>query len=312
MKPETTKLPVLLLAHNRPALTVQVLEAIRVYAPEKLYFSVDGPNPDRPDDEHLCEEVRRLVEQVDWDCEVHQNYSPRNLGCRRAVAGGISWFFRNEPEGIVLEDDCVPNESFFFFLEQIIHKYREDKRVWGATGANTYHLDIPKGRSYDFIPYALIWGWATWADRWQMYDEHLETWSISRNRAEDFRFRSWRERVAYAPHLSRIKRTGLPDTWDYQWGWTVLRNQGLWVLPAPNMVRNIGLGKDSTHTDWDGPATNSQLQSLESIHHPSTVLVNNDLAESSLDILAPRTIPQHLLGRARGFMRNVYRAIYRL
>jgi hypothetical protein len=303
------RLPVLLLVYNRPRLTAQVLEAIRAYAPTRLYIAGDGPNPVRMGDDELCQEVKNLRSSIDWDCEVLENWAPTNLGCRRAVSAGISWFFEHEKEGIILEDDCLPSSTFFSFLEQMIEQYRDHKDVWGATGANTFHLKLPDDRSYDFVPYALIWGWATWADRWEKYDKNLETWTKKWKKENKFRFRNWQEKVVYSPTLTQIKNNKGPDTWDYQWGWTVLKSQGMWVLPKPNMVTNIGFGSDATHTTWEGPKSNWSVGQFEDFV-PKQIEINGGLSKLVLtnNLSAPWNLAAWVKQQVWSVLRRFYRS----
>lgn len=285
------------------------MEAIRTYKPTKLYISGDGPNPDRSSDVERCEEVRALTAQVDWECEVFESFAGRNLGCRAAVSSGISWFFENEPEGIILEDDCVPNDSFFKFLEEVVERFRDDKEIWGATGANTFHLNVPSDRSYDFIPYALIWGWATWADRWEKYDKALETWTTKWKSSHDFKFRHWQERAVFSRTLSKIKGNRGWDSWAFPWSWTVLSNRGLWIIPKANMMTNIGLGADATHTTWEGPSSNWVTNDLEEVIHPHEIQNNPALADEVLlhQLSAPPTAFHWLTREVRTLARNAYR-----
>ena len=76
------------------------------------------------------------VAQVDWDCEVHHNYSETNLGCRQRVSSGISWVFEQVEDAIILEDDCLPHPTFFAFCAEMLECYRHDQRVSSISGNN--------------------------------------------------------------------------------------------------------------------------------------------------------------------------------
>ena len=115
---------VLLVLFNRPAATRTVFEAIRGAQPPRLYLAADGPRSGHPGDEANCFEARRVVSKVDWPCQVKTLFQEHNLGCGQGPAQAYEWFFTQEEEGIVLEDDCVPDPSFFLFCQELLEKYR--------------------------------------------------------------------------------------------------------------------------------------------------------------------------------------------
>ena len=81
----------------------------------------------------------KIIEQVDWECEVKLLYREENIGCRAAISSGIDWFFRHVDEGIILEDDCLPSKSFFRFCQDLLEKYRHNDRVMQINGS--FYLD---------------------------------------------------------------------------------------------------------------------------------------------------------------------------
>jgi hypothetical protein len=128
--------PVLLLIFRRPDTTARVFEAIRAAKPTRLFVSADGPRGGRPEETERCRMARDLATAVDWDCELRTNFRADNAGCKLAVSGGIRWFFDHVDEGIILEDDCLPSQSFFCFCQELLHRYRDDERVMQISGAN--------------------------------------------------------------------------------------------------------------------------------------------------------------------------------
>ena len=168
------KTPVLILAFNRPDKVQQVIDCVRAYAPSQLFLSVDGPRPDRSEEADRVQEVRDLVNSINWPCEVHTLFQPENKGCRQAVSEAITWFFEHVPEGIILEDDCIPHSSFFPYCEELLEKYRHEESVMMIAGSNLvpeYFKQLES--SYAFSHFALIWGWATWRRAWRKMDVHV-------------------------------------------------------------------------------------------------------------------------------------------
>src|SRR5450759_4497034 len=118
--------PVLFLIFNRSDTTQQVFNQIRQIKPKYLFVAADGPRLDRPVEIEKCLETKSIIQQIDWDCELKSLFSETNLGCRVGVSSAITWFFENVEQGIILEDDCLPDLSFFPYCENLLNKYKDD------------------------------------------------------------------------------------------------------------------------------------------------------------------------------------------
>jgi hypothetical protein len=240
---------VLLLAFNRPQPTLRVLEAVAAARVQRLYVAVDGPRTDRSGESSRVSQVLELVGSRAWADEVHVRSRVENQGCRDGVVDGLDWFFAHEPEGIVLEDDCLPGADFFGFCRAMLDRYRTDGRVWMVSGDNLLGTWRPRRSDY-FFGDGGIWGWASWRRAWQQRDISMELWTdpACRARAREFLGSvGWR---ALSPMYAEVA-AGRIDTWDYQWSWTRACHGGLSVIPARNLVTNIGFGEEATHTrEW--------------------------------------------------------------
>lgn len=241
-------IPVLLIAFNRPNLVERQVELLRTMEISKLYVAVDGPRDGNEDDRNNCAEVRRVIEQAEFDFPVQTSFQISNLGCGRAVSQAISWFFANEEAGAILEDDCLADASFFKFAETLLTRYTDDETVFMISGNNfNSEFSIPPN-SYGFTKYPHIWGWASWRRAWRNYDFNIESWPASKKsgllrRKFPGRHKSRRywERCFDGVHKKTI------DTWDYQWVLTIWQSNGLIVIPPFNLVTNGGFGSDATH-----------------------------------------------------------------
>ncbi len=243
---------ILLLVFNRPEHTRRVLQQLRLLQPTELYVNADGPRPHVPTDAARCAEVRALfAQEVDWPCRIHTRFLPHNLGCRRAVETGISWFFEHVEEGIVLEDDCLPDPSFFPFCFELLERYRSDERVLHIAGSNpAAQVCAQWNASYLFSRFAFIWGWATWRRAWKHYSATFSDLE-SQWRDPDSAFSQLLpDRAARRYLLDKFRRVrdGEFDTWDYAWFYSVVRARGLCIVPKVNLVHNIGFDDDATHT----------------------------------------------------------------
>jgi hypothetical protein len=139
------KAPVLFLIFNRPEPTRRVFEAIRRARPVRLYVAADGPRDAVPTDHELCRQAREITELIDWPCEVKRLYRDKNLGCRAAVSSAITRFFEQEERGIILEDDCLPEPSFFPFCEELLERYQDDESVYRRGIVELYRLVLAAG-----------------------------------------------------------------------------------------------------------------------------------------------------------------------
>ncbi|WP_189478628.1 glycosyltransferase family 2 protein [Parahalioglobus pacificus] len=199
-------------------------------------------------EEALVETVRSKIETVDWPCRVEKRISEVNLGCKAGVASAIDWFFDNEEEGIILEDDCIPGRDFFHFCEQMLSRYRNVEQVFAITGNNFQNDWLPDASTYYYSKYMHVWGWATWRRAWRSYDGNLTFLPELLSSAEWASLHpNQRERTYWEKILHRVRGNKI-DTWDYSWAASIWWNKGLVVTPQVNLVSNIGFGADATHT----------------------------------------------------------------
>jgi hypothetical protein len=266
----TLATPVAFFIFNRPALTEKVFSRIAQAKPPTLLVVADGPRSE--EETTRCEETRRIINRVDWECRVFEDFSDRNLGCKTRVSTGLDWVFSQVEEAIILEDDCLPAPTFFTFCEELLEHYRDDERVFLISGDN-FQFGQPRIRySYYFSRYAHCWGWASWKRAWKHFDVTMSSWpefksggyikSICENPAEQ---KYW-SKIFDDCYNAKI------DSWAYVWLYACWSQGGLTILPDRNLVSNIGFGADATHTG--GSATS--LASLPTgdiwkIQHPKLV-----------------------------------------
>ena len=263
---------VVLIIYKRPELTKLVFDRISKARPEKFFIIADGPKEEN--DEEDCLRARKVVKDIDWDCEVKRNYSDINLGCRKRVSSGLNWVFSHVEDAIILEDDCLPDLSFFGFCKTLLEYYRHDQRVWMISG-NNFQNGHQKGESsYYFSYYPHCWGWATWRRAWENYDDSLSKWSEFKDcRILSSLFQDPAEVKYWENILNSLAKTGQPDSWAYRWAYSCWKNSALTVLPNVNLVSNIGFGNKSTNThDSNNSLANLATQSIVSIKHPSFIV----------------------------------------
>lgn len=270
-----SKHPIVFFVFNRPQETQIVFERIREAKPSHLFLVADGARKDLQDEDR-CLEVRKIISDVNWDCQVFENYSDVNLGCKLRVSSGLDWVFSQVDAAIILEDDCLPNTSFFDFCDNLLDYYRDDDRVFSISGATFQPVARKIPNSYYFSKYSHVWGWATWRRAWRFYDVDMKLWeSVCGEDYLNSLFSDWQTRLYWKQKFQKLYQKEI-DTWDFQWIFTSFIQNALHVLPAKNLVSNIGFGKDATHTQKESKFSRRQTFDLEfPLQHPEFMIRDN-------------------------------------
>ena len=263
------KTPILFLIFNRPETTARVFERIRAQKPKYLFIAADGGRENRPHEKELVEETRKIATKIDWECEVKTLFRTENLGCGKAVSEAINWFFNHVEMGIILEDDCLPSDSFFIFCELMLNKYKDDEQIISINGNNygySNHLN-----SYTFTKFMNVWGWASWRRAASQIDYDMTKWSKIKNKRtflkkklgvnffnnQDLWIDNW---LNYFDQSAEKELDG----WDFQWIFNQFYKNKLSIIPDLNLITNIGFSGDATHTTFLGhPASCIQRFELE-------------------------------------------------
>lgn len=302
--------PIAFITYLRLDTAKQVFEQIRKIKPKKLYHISDASND--PVKAEKVDQVRKYInDNIDWPCEVFKNYAETNMGCRKRINSGLDWVFAKEEKAIILEDDVVPEPSFFQFCEEMLEKYKDDERIFMITG-NKRVYDYQTDEDYLFSNYCSIWGWATWARAWKLNESDMKSWPqvkkdklLKKVYGENAALRLTRD-------MESVYR-GEVNTWDYPWQLSKLRHGGLEIVPSVNLVKNVGmLSEDATHTfehEIDMPVGEMRsplkMRDLVSVD----VAYDNMLAEREFSIgffekLIRKIVPQNILSSVRRFIRQ--------
>ena len=257
---------------NRPETTQRVFKAIAAAQPERLLVVADGARPDRPDEASLVARTRAIIDQVDWPCVVDMNFAVENLGCKPRVSSGLEWVFEKVEEAIILEDDCLPDPSFFDYCTRLLERYRDDDRVAAISGDNFQNEISRTDDSYYFSKYFHCWGWASWRRVIQQVDFEMESWPQFSQRDG---LRNWADseaELSYWQNLFALQHAGEINSWAYPFFYWCWENAGLTILPNVNLISNIGFDSEATHTT----STESDLANLPTfdigpLKHPSVV-----------------------------------------
>ncbi|MBE9186778.1 hypothetical protein IQ270_19465, partial [Microcoleus sp. LEGE 07076] len=274
--------PIVLIIFKRPQTTKQVFEVIQTLQPCQLFVIADGPNPEHPGEIEKCAATRAIIDRLDWKCEVYKNYSDINLGCKKRISSGLDWVFSQVEEAIILEDDCIPQLSFFQFCQELLERYRHNERVFQITGENTHGYRCADS-SYYFSAYSFYWGWATWKRAWKYFDGSLKQWLQVRESQWLQDYLGDYPSAQYWAEIFDLTYNGF-NSWGWAWTFTCFVNQGLCAVPNQNLISNVGFGEDAAHTTWEvDEIANLPTQSIDfPLHHPTKVKVNIQ-AEAVID-----------------------------
>jgi hypothetical protein len=271
--------PILLIVFKRKDTLLKILEVIQQINPSKIYIASDAAKSDNPDDLKKNEAVKKCIESFPFSCEVVTNFQKENLGCGKGPKAAIDWFFKHEEIGIILEDDCLPDVSFFEFCRSLLQTYENDYRIMSISGNNYLSNNINISSSFYFTKYPNIWGWATWRRAWKLMDWEMNDYIkfINQNTLSEYvntqsEFWYWKKIFDNV-----YNNESAIECWDYQWLYSIWKNHGYGIAPAVNLVKNIGFDDDATHTNhqpiWYNNVT---IEKLTSITYPDEIMINQE------------------------------------
>ncbi len=303
---------VLFIVFNRLDTAREVMRAIALQRPKRLYIAGDGAREGRPDEEVTTRQVRAAItDMVDWPCELHTLFQENNLGCRRGVKTAIDWFFTSEPEGIILEDDVIPSPDFFRFCTEMLDRYRDEPRVMMVSGTNPLGAGVTSSR-YFFSSLGSIWGWASWRDAWSRYDVDMTGWDNNHALRTELYRRLGSATARYLHHIFDFHRKHNVDTWDTQWTYALQAFDAVSVMPAANLIKNVGVV--GTHSSVEMRNHNLAYGKIAWPCRPSSPVVEDDpqyRQQLTREILSPAILISTVSQLARKFrLHGLMKAAY--
>ncbi len=295
-----------MIVFNRPDQTRQVFSRIRDAKPRRLYVSADGPRADRPDDLESTKATRAIFDEVDWDCEVKTLFRDQNLGCKTAIKTGLDWFFDQEEEGIILEDDCIPEPTFFRYASELLDRYRDDERIATIAGTN-YLLESQKfDSSYYFTKYLFVWGWASWRRVWKEYDFEIKTWPKYRDEGRLHRVFPKPRSLRYWTWIFDRTYDETLNAYDYQFFYSQMVNNRMSIAPVKNQITNIGWGGSSTNTAHKNPEMGMDTFPMEfPLKHPTFMVPDEKADQFTEDLIFAKPLHRKVRNRLTRIWRKV-------
>lgn len=235
--------PILLIGFNRPEVIKESFEFIRFAKPTKLYVAIDAPRSNKKDEDILVNEVKDIVQQVDWNCNVSFRFNEINRGAEITVSSAISWVLDQEETVIVLEDDIIAPKSFLVFAQKMLEKYKDDENIYMVSSNQFTNSKHMMKDDYCFAMHGHTWGWATWRRAWKHFDLQTEVTQQYVEILEDPNNKyTKQEQFFFKRRFEKMKGNGVGNsTWDLCWNYVRFVNHGLSIIPKVNLSTNIGL-----------------------------------------------------------------------
>ncbi len=305
----TTDIPIALVIYKRLDVTRRVFAAIAAARPRRLYVIADGPRDES--EAARCAETRAIIREVDWNCEVSTNYAETNLGLKRRVSSGLDWVFAHEEQAIILEDDCLPDPTFFRYCVELLDRYRDDERIMQIAGTNPLRGAYRPESSYFFTSYIHISGWATWRRAWQYFDVTMSQWADPAVRGGVLsQLIDPKERQFQCEMWTQVY-DGKVDSWAYPWAFACRARNGLSTMPRDNLISNIGFGPEATHTVVKTRYAEMPIRPMVfPLEHPVTVACDIRAEEllGRLTLLRP-PLHRRAVNRLRRYWRRARRMV---
>ena len=237
--------PVVIFVYNRKRETKILLNRLAKLKPKNIIIISDGPKNNK-EDKKKCEEVQKIIKNINWKCKKKYIRSTQNIGLKKRVTSGLNLVFSSYDRAIILEDDCIPNESFFPFCEFFLSKYKNNKKIAGITG-NNFQKEKTRETFY-YSKFSSIWGWATWRRVWKTYDLEIKFWKKFKNSKKWINFfQTHNERLLWEKIFDKVYSNKI-NSWAYSnllCNWYYNR---LTIVPKYNLIKNIGFTNNATNT----------------------------------------------------------------
>ena len=287
MKNSMFQVPVSLHVFNRPETTKKLFNEIRKIRPKILFITADGPRDNHSNDIKKCEEARSIIKNIDWDCELHTNFSKVNKGSFKSTSEGITWVFEHVDRAIILEDDCIPDSSFFTFCQELLDYYESDTRISIISGNNFQLNKNVTSDSYYFSRYPHIWGWATWKRTWDKVDFSMKDWpeykKINGLKGEFYKNKEIKYWAGMYQDMYDKKRK---LHWDFLLSLSSYMSNTITIIPNVNLVTNIGFGPDArnckTQSDFHSLNVKEMVFPLQHPRFISRFVFADDFTEEAM------------------------------
>ena len=268
--------PILFHVWNRIDVVKKVFAKIKETKPKILYFSSDGPRNN--EDKMKIRTIRKYVKNnVSWDCKLIKIFFKKNLGPKYAIIKAINEIFKKEKKLIIVDHDCLCDNSFFRFADELLEIYKNEEKIKLISGNYICKKNIKFDKSYYFAKHPQIFGWATWRRSWQEYDIEMKKFK----KLTSFFwllifFKLNIVKAIYFYNKFKLSKNGKINTWDYQLLFSIWVKKGLVIRPTVNLSKHIGWGEQAFHGKHDDDLKDIKVEKIRfPLKHPKYIIPNN-------------------------------------
>jgi hypothetical protein len=243
--------PVVLFVYDRLNHTRETIEALLLnsLASETIIYIYS----DAAKNENVVakvENIRSYLHSISGFKEVIVYEREKNLGLAKSIVDGVSYVVDKHGSVIVLEDDLVTSPFFLKFMNESLEKFKNNPKVWHVAGwsysfnnSMTFHDDTFLWRGMN------CWGWATWSDRWELFEKNPIALVESFSKDDIYKFNI----DGYHNFWKQVlkNKSGSMNTWAIFWYATIFKNKGLCLNPVESLIKNIGLDGTGEHCGTD-------------------------------------------------------------
>lgn len=300
--------PILFVIFNRPEISFKAFTEIRKVQPQRLFIAQDGAREGKHEEDIILKTRKTILDHIDWDCEVKTLFQTNNLGCGMGVFTAIQWFFDNVDRGIIIEDDCIVNSSFFPFMREMLEKYDDDERIGMIAGTNPVK-ETSYDFSYHFSRFKSCWGWATWKRAWKNMDINMKWRETDLDSILNNSGFNGKDLSKWRFQLKCIDNNEV-SAWDWQWYFSLSAQNQLCIYPKVNLVSNIGNDSNATHTSFSNITIRNEELSFP-LKHPKSIVPNFDFEkafyknENTIRIKITRLIPYTIKQRIKKIISKI-------
>ncbi|MBR4782257.1 MAG: hypothetical protein IK014_12990 [Lachnospiraceae bacterium] len=244
--------PAVLCTFNRYDTSMEVFAKIREAAPSKLYLVSDAARESKENEKEIVERIRTEIENgVDWPCELVKVYADQNMGCARRITSALDYVFEREESAIILEDDCLPADSFFEYCQTLLEQYRNDDRIMSVGGSTIIDYRPQQDIDYYFTTEFCCCGWATWRRAWKLFDFDMKDYPEKIKEEYGYIKKTVFSKKAfwnYTAQWKQLYQSEKKSSWAYIFFYESIIHHKLHIMSSVNLIKNLGFDKEATHT----------------------------------------------------------------
>jgi len=245
--------PIILFVYNRPLHTRQVLDALKLnelVAESTLYIYADGAKAGASADTlKKIEETRNVISTVNWCREVFIIEREQNYGLQQSIITGVTEVVNKHGKVIVLEDDIVTSEFFLSYMNDALQLYQNEEQVLSIGSFNFFATDSKVSDTF-FVPIPDCWGWATWKNRWHLFEPDGQL-LLDKLRQQNLITKFNLEGAYNFENMLIGQINGTVSSWAVRWQALSYLQNKLNLYPKYSVTKNIGFDASGTNGGAD-------------------------------------------------------------